>query len=86
MLGWWLAGPQEAEPRVGEIAVAVGLALDDLEAASATLPHFHIRMMYRVLVTGTGLKDQRWLPKSAGRAIEVPASLDAFLAHPEFVA
>ena len=31
------------------------------------------------LVSGTGLKDQRWLP-SSGRAIEVPADLDAIAA------
>jgi threonine synthase len=29
------------------------------------------------LITGTGLKDQRWLPSGSGRAIEVPADLDA---------
>jgi threonine synthase len=33
-----------------------------------------------VLVTGTGLKDQRWLPQGGGAAIEVGPSLDAFLA------
>jgi len=30
------------------------------------------------LVSGTGLKDQRWLPTSnSGRAFEIPATLDA---------
>jgi threonine synthase len=29
------------------------------------------------LVTGTGLKDQRWLPRDSGRALEVPPDLDA---------
>jgi threonine synthase len=32
-------------------------------------------------VTGTGLKDQRWLPNESGRAIEVPAELSAISAH-----
>jgi threonine synthase len=29
------------------------------------------------LVSGTGLKDQRWLPREGGRAVEIAASLEA---------
>jgi threonine synthase len=36
-----------------------------------------------VLVTGTGLKDQRWLPREGGAAIEVGPTIDAFLAQLE---
>ena len=32
-----------------------------------------------VLVTGTGLKDQRWLPREGGTLLDVAPSLDAFL-------
>jgi threonine synthase len=35
-----------------------------------------------VLVTGTGLKDHRWLPPAPGPTIDIPADLDAFLRHP----
>ncbi len=36
-----------------------------------------------VLVTGSGLKDQRWLPREGGAAIEVGPTLDAFLTQLE---
>jgi hypothetical protein len=29
------------------------------------------------LVSGTGLKDQRWLPSEGGRAVEIEASVEA---------
>jgi len=32
-----------------------------------------------VLVTGTGLKDQRWLPREQGAVLDVPPDLDTFL-------
>ena len=57
-----------AEP-AGAAALA-GVMADLASARAAAGPVL-------ALVTGTGLKDQRWLPRGSGRAIEVPPDLDA---------
>ena len=60
-----------AEP-AGAAALAGAIAHRSREAATAD--------SVLVLVSGTGLKDQRWLPSGSGRALEVAPSLEGLRA------
>jgi threonine synthase len=65
------------------LARTTGLLAEPAGAASlaGALAHrelaFQARGPVLTVATGTGLKDQRWLPVTSGRAIEIPPSLEA---------
>lgn len=59
-----LAEPAGAAALAGVMADRAALAVDGDQRIVA-------------LVSGTGLKDQRWLPRAGGRTFEIPPTLDA---------
>lgn len=85
--GEWVAvTDDDLQAAIGTLARTAGILAEPAGAAAlAGVAAHHERLgdpeqTVVALVSGTGLKDQRWLPGTCGRTVEVPPSLDAVAA------
>jgi threonine synthase len=85
--GSWLAvSDDDLRPAIARLARSAGILAEPAGAAALAGVIAHRERLAAsgesvvALVSGTGLKDQRWIPSDGGRVVPVPPTLDALTA------